>query len=148
MKWWLQRNYAKGTCRQACRSCHWTIAWKVRKEYWGYVSDENISIEDSIREKYKGIRPAPGYPACPEHSEKGTLFELLNASEATGVSLTENYAMYPAASVSGFYFSHPDSQYFNVGKLLPDQIEDYAKRKNMSIEHIKNYYQWIFDFSQ
>jgi len=114
---------------------------KVRKEYWGYVSDENISIEDSIREKYKGIRPAPGYPACPEHSEKGTLFELLNASEATGVSLTENYAMYPAASVSGFYFSHPDSQYFNVGKLLPDQIEDYAKRKNMSIEHIKNYYQ-------
>ena len=110
---------------------------KVRKEYWGYVSDENISIEDSIREKYKGIRPAPGYPACPEHSEKGTLFELLNASEATGVSLTENYAMYPAASVSGFYFSHPDSQYFNVGKLLPDQIEDYAKRKNMSIEHIK-----------
>lgn len=110
---------------------------KVRKEYWGYAANEDISIEDSIREKYQGIRPAPGYPACPEHSEKEVLFKLLNAKELTGVSLTENYAMYPAASVSGFYFSHPDSQYFNVGKLLPDQIEDYANRKNMSIEQIK-----------
>jgi len=110
---------------------------KVRKDYWGYAVAEDISIEDSIRERYQGIRPAPGYPACPEHSEKATLFELLNAKEVTGVSLTENYAMYPAPSVSGYYFSHPDSQYFNVGKLLPDQIEDYAKRKNMSIEQIK-----------
>lgn len=110
---------------------------KVRNEYWAYAAGENISIEDSIREKYKGIRPAPGYPACPEHSEKDTLFKLLNAHVATGVSLTENFAMYPAASVSGFYFSHPDSQYFNLGKLLPDQIQDYAKRKNMSTEQIK-----------
>ena len=110
---------------------------KVRKEYWGYSANENISVEDSIRERYQGIRPAPGYPACPEHSEKETLFKLLNAEEATGVSLTENYAMYPAASVSGYYFSHPDSQYFNVGKLSSDQIEDYATRKNMSIEQIK-----------
>ena len=110
---------------------------KVRKDYWGYAVNENITIEDSIREKYQGIRPAPGYPACPEHSEKETLFKLLNAEEVSGVSLTENYAMYPAASVSGYYFSHPDSQYFNVGNLLPDQIKDYAKRKNMSIEKIK-----------
>lgn len=110
---------------------------KVRKDYWGYASKEDISIEDSIREKYQGIRPAPGYPACPEHSEKAILFKLLNAEEVTGVSLTENYAMYPAASVSGYYFSHPDSQYFNVGKLLPDQIEDYAARKNISTEQIK-----------
>lgn len=110
---------------------------KVRKNYWGYAADENIEVEDKLREKYQGIRPAPGYPACPEHSEKATLFKLLNAEEATGVSLTENYAMYPAASVSGYYFSHPDSQYFNVGKLLPDQIKDYAARKNMSIEQLK-----------
>ena len=110
---------------------------KVRKYHWGYAAGENIAIEDKLREKYQGIRPAPGYPACPEHSEKKTLFKLLNAEETTGVSLTENYAMYPAASVSGYYFSHPDSQYFNVGKLLPDQIEDYAARKNMSIEQIK-----------
>lgn len=110
---------------------------KVRKNYWGYSADENIEVEDKLREKYQGIRPAPGYPACPEHSEKATLFKLLNAEEATGVSLTENYAMYPAASVSGYYFSHPDSQYFNVGKLLPDQIKDYAARKNMSIEQLK-----------
>ena len=110
---------------------------KVRKDYWGYAADENIEVEDKLREKYQGIRPAPGYPACPDHSEKATLFKLLNAEEATGVSLTENYAMYPAASVSGYYFSHPDSQYFNVGKLLPDQIKDDAARKNMSIEQLK-----------
>ncbi|MAE08138.1 MAG: methionine synthase [Bacteroidetes bacterium] len=110
---------------------------KVRKEYWGYAPNENFEVKDKLREKYRGIRPAPGYPACPEHSEKKSLFNLLNAEEATGVSLTENYAMYPAASVSGYYFSHPNSQYFNVGKLLLDQIEDYAARKNMSIEQIK-----------
>ncbi len=110
---------------------------KVRMEYWGYAHNENIEVLDKLREKYQGIRPAPGYPACPEHSEKKTLFNLLNAEEATGVTLTENYAMYPAASVSGYYFSHPNSQYFNVGKLLPDQIEDYAARKNMSTEQIK-----------
>lgn len=110
---------------------------KVRKEYWEYAADENIDIENMLMGKYWGIRPAPGYPACPEHSEKATLFKLLNAEKDIGVILTENYAMYPAASVSGYYFSHPDSQYFNVGKLLPDQIQDYAARKNMRIETIK-----------
>ncbi|MFK5856285.1 MAG: methionine synthase [Bacteroidota bacterium] len=110
---------------------------KVRKEYWGYSPNESIVMADKLREKYQGIRPAPGYPACPEHSEKATLFNLFNAEETTGVSLTENYAMYPAASVSGYYFSHPDSQYFNVGKLLPDQVEDYSARKKMSVEQIK-----------
>ena len=110
---------------------------KVRKEYWAYAPDENIKIEEKLREKYQGIRPAPGYPACPEHSEKEVLFTLLNAEEATGVTLTDNFAMYPAASVSGFYFTHPDSQYFNVGKLMPDQIQDYASRKNISIEQVK-----------
>ena len=110
---------------------------KVRKEYWAYAPDENIKIEEKLREKYQGIRPAPGYPACPEHSEKEVLFTLLNAEEATGVTLTDNFAMYPAASVSGFYFTHPNSQYFNVGKLMPDQIQDYASRKNISIEQVK-----------
>ncbi len=110
---------------------------KVRREYWGYVPNEDISIYESIREKYQGIRPAPGYPACPEHSEKATLFKLLDAEKSIGVSLTENFAMYPAATVSGYYFSHPKSQYFSVGKLLPDQIKDYATRKNMDVNQIK-----------
>ncbi len=110
---------------------------KVRKEYWGYAKDENLSIEETIREKYQGIRPAPGYPACPDHSEKGTLFELLDAKNATGVSLTENFAMYPAASVSGYYFANPHSQYFNVGKLNDDQIVDYSSRKGISTGEVK-----------
>lgn len=110
---------------------------KVRKESWGYAANENISIQDKLREKYQGIRPAPGYPACPEHSEKETIFRLLDAQKITGVSLTDNFAMYPAASVSGFYFSHPDSQYFNVGKIQSDQIMDYATRKNISDKKVK-----------
>jgi 5-methyltetrahydrofolate--homocysteine methyltransferase len=92
-----------------------------------------LDINELLKEKYQGIRPAPGYPACPEHSEKRKLFDLLEAEKHTGVSLTENYAMYPAAAVSGFYFAHPDSQYFNVGKISKDQIEDYSKRIKMSI---------------
>ena len=110
---------------------------KVRKEYWGYAADEQLEISEILREKYRGIRPAPGYPACPEHSEKRTLFNVLKAEEKIGVKLTENFAMYPAASVSGYYFAHPDAQYFQVGKLLPDQVEDYAKRKNLSVEEVK-----------
>lgn len=109
---------------------------KVRKEYWGYAKNETLELNDVLREKYRGIRPAPGYPACPEHSEKRKLFDLLGVEENIGVKLTENYAMYPAASVSGYYFAHPDAQYFNVGKLLPDQLEDYAERKNMSLSEL------------
>ena len=110
---------------------------KVRKDYWGYAVDENLSVEETIREKYQGIRPAPGYPACPDHSEKAILFDVLDAKNATGVSLTDNFAMYPAASVSGYYFTHPDSQYFNVGKLNPDQITDYSNRKKTSESKVK-----------
>jgi 5-methyltetrahydrofolate--homocysteine methyltransferase len=109
----------------------------VRKEIWGYAPDEQMEIKEILREKYRGIRPAPGYPACPEHSEKETIFELLDVKAKTGISLTENYAMAPAASVCGYYFAHPDAQYFNVGGLLPDQLDDYAKRKNLSIESVK-----------
>jgi len=110
---------------------------KVRKEYWGYAKYENLSVEDILREKYRGIRPAPGYPACPDHSEKQKIFDLLDAEQKIGVKLTENYAMYPAASVSGYYFAHPQAQYFNLGKLLPDQLEDYARRKGVTIEFLR-----------
>ncbi|MBZ0244941.1 MAG: methionine synthase [Cyclobacteriaceae bacterium] len=111
---------------------------KVRKEYWGYAVTESLSDEELIKEKYVGIRPAPGYPACPEHTEKGTLFGLLDA-EKIGMKLTESFAMYPAAAVSGFYFSHPDSKYFGLGKINKDQIEDYAKRKNMTVEETERW---------
>ncbi|RZK47735.1 MAG: methionine synthase, partial [Pedobacter sp.] len=111
----------------------------VRKDYWGYAKEEKLSNEDLIKEQYAGIRPAPGYPACPEHTEKGTLFALLNTEEEIGLRLTESYAMYPTAAVSGFYFSHPESRYFGLGKITKDQIEDYAVRKNMSIEEVERW---------
>jgi 5-methyltetrahydrofolate--homocysteine methyltransferase len=110
---------------------------KVRKELWGYAPDENLSKEEIWKMKYEGIRPALGYPACPEHSEKQELFRLLEATDRTGISLTENFAMYPTASVSGQYFAHPDSFYFGVGKISRDQVEDYARRKEMSVEEVE-----------
>ena len=106
----------------------------VRTEYWGYAKDEHLSAEDLIKEEYAGIRPAPGYPACPDHTEKETLFELLGAEEKIGIKLTESFAMYPTAAVSGFYFAHPQSRYFGLGKITKDQVEEYALRKNMSLE--------------
>ena len=102
---------------------------RVRREFWGYAQDEALSNEDMIAEKYRGIRPAQGYPACPEHTEKGPLFELLQAPENAGITITESFAMLPTAAVSGFYFAHPDSTYFALGKIGRDQVEDYAKRK-------------------
>ena len=107
---------------------------KVRKELWGYGSTEKISKEDLIKESYKGIRPAPGYPACPDHTEKWTLFKLLNAEKNTEIKLTESLAMIPTAAVSGFYFGHPQSKYFGLGKIQKDQMEDYAQRKKMSLD--------------
>ena len=112
---------------------------RVRKEYWSYAVEESLSNEELIKEQYTGIRPAPGYPACPEHTEKHILFDLLNAEKATGIRLTENFAMYPTAAVSGFYFSHPESRYFGLGKINKDQVLDYAKRKNMSIEEAERW---------
>ncbi|EIC29610.1 MULTISPECIES: methionine synthase [Methylomicrobium] len=106
----------------------------VRTDYWGYAKDEKLSNEQLIEEAYRGIRPAPGYPACPDHTEKARLFELLNVTESTGITLTESYAMYPAAAVSGWYFAHPEAQYFNVGKINRDQLQDYAKRKGIAEE--------------
>jgi 5-methyltetrahydrofolate--homocysteine methyltransferase len=111
----------------------------VRKDYWGYAKEEHLTNEDLIKEEYAGIRPAPGYPACPEHTEKGTLFTLLDAEEKIGLHLTESYAMHPTAAVSGFYFAHPESRYFGLGKITKDQIEDYAVRKEMSIDEVERW---------
>jgi 5-methyltetrahydrofolate--homocysteine methyltransferase len=108
----------------------------TRTTFWGYVKEETLSNEELIKENYQGIRPAPGYPACPDHTEKYKLFELLGGEEATGIHLTESLAMYPASSVCGWYFSHPQSQYFGVGKIQPDQFEDYVQRKGMSKEEL------------
>ena len=108
---------------------------RVRSEFWGYARDEDLSVEDIIAEKYQGIRPAPGYPACPEHSEKETLFRLLSAEENAQMLLTDNFAMLPASSVSGWYFSHPQSQYFVLGRVSKTQVEDYARRKGISLAH-------------
>ncbi|KYN82564.1 methionine synthase [Vibrio cidicii] len=106
---------------------------RVRKEIWGYAPNENLSNEELIREKYQGIRPAPGYPACPEHTEKGALWELLNVEQTIGMSLTSSYAMWPGASVSGWYFSHPESRYFAIAQIQQDQVEDYAQRKGWDL---------------
>jgi len=111
----------------------------VRTEYWGFGKGEVLSNEEIIREKYVSIRPAPGYPACPDHTEKRKLFNLLDAEKETGIILTESYAMYPTAAVSGFYFAHPDSKYFAVGKISKDQVEDYAQRKGDSIDYIEKW---------
>jgi 5-methyltetrahydrofolate--homocysteine methyltransferase len=107
---------------------------RVRREYWGYATGEQLDTTQLIREDYQGIRPAPGYPACPEHSEKVVLFELLGATQSTGITLTDSYAMLPAAAVSGWYFSHPDARYFGVGKIDADQLADYAARKGWDAE--------------
>jgi 5-methyltetrahydrofolate--homocysteine methyltransferase len=112
---------------------------RVRTEFWGYDPEETLGNDSLIREEYQGIRPAPGYPACPDHTEKATLFELLSVESATGIQLTESFAMYPASSVSGWYFSHPSARYFNVGKIDRDQVADYALRKNRPLEEIERW---------
>ena len=119
---------------------------KVRTEYWGYAGDEKLSNEDLIKESYVGIRPAPGYPACPDHTEKYKLFKLLNATENAGIILTESLAMYPAASVCGWYFAHPESKYFGIGKIEKDQVEDYAKRKGMPVADIERWLRPVLEY--
>ena len=117
------------------------------REACGYGKTENLEMKDIIREKYRGVRPAPGYPACPDHTEKPTLFALLDATAATGITLTESNAMSPASSVSGFYFSHPESKYFAVGKLGRDQIEDYATRKKMPVAAVEKWLGPYLDYN-
>jgi 5-methyltetrahydrofolate--homocysteine methyltransferase len=119
---------------------------RVRREFWGYASGEALSNEELILEKYDGIRPAPGYPAQPDHTEKKTLFALLDAERAAGVRLTESYAMWPGASVSGLYFSHPESYYFGVGKIERDQVGDYAARKGMTVAEVERWLAPILNY--
>ena len=114
------------------------LHYRVRKELWGYAKDESLSKESLISEEYEGIRPAPGYPACPDHTEKQLLFDLLEAN-SVGITLTESYAMYPGAAVSGFYFANPASKYFGLGKIEKDQVEDYAGRKGMSVQEVEKW---------
>jgi 5-methyltetrahydrofolate--homocysteine methyltransferase len=119
--------------RFAEATAEWLHA-RVRKEFWGYAAEETLSCEDLVKEAYRGIRPAPGYPACPDHTVKGDVFKLLDATANTGMELTESFAMTPAAAVSGFYFAHPDAHYFAVSKIGRDQLEDWARRTGMTVE--------------
>ncbi len=112
---------------------------RLRREFWGYAPDENLTGEALIAERYRGIRPAPGYPACPDHTEKITLWTLMDAEAATGIALTENLAMHPAASVCGLYLAHPEAAYFDVGRLGRDQVKDYARRKGMAVEAVERW---------
>jgi 5-methyltetrahydrofolate--homocysteine methyltransferase len=112
---------------------------RVRKEFWGYAAEEDLSNEELIKEQYQGIRPAPGYPACPEHTEKATLWNLIIPDENIGLTLTESFAMVPTAAVCGWYFSHPESRYFGTGKIQKDQVEDYAKRKGMKLDEAERW---------
>jgi len=119
---------------------------RVRKEFWGYVKEEHLSNEQLIKEEYMGIRPAPGYPACPDHTEKRKLFALLDATKQTGIILTESLAMYPASSVSGWYFAHPESKYFGVGKIEKDQVVDYTDRKGMPLEEVERWLRPVLEY--
>jgi 5-methyltetrahydrofolate--homocysteine methyltransferase len=118
----------------------------VRRDFWAYAPDEAYSNEDLIREEYRGIRPAPGYPAQPDHTEKATLFELLQAERRVGVKLTESFAMWPGSSVSGLYLSHPEAYYFGVAKVERDQVEDYAARKGMPIHEVERWLAPILNY--
>ncbi|MCH9807511.1 MAG: methionine synthase [Alphaproteobacteria bacterium] len=119
---------------------------RVRREFWGYAADEKLSSEDLITEKYRGIRPAPGYPAQPDHTEKATLWRLLDVKNKAGIELTESYAMWPGSAVSGFYYSHPDSHYFGVGKIERDQVEDYAQRKGWTVEEAERWLSPVLNY--
>jgi 5-methyltetrahydrofolate--homocysteine methyltransferase len=120
---------------------------RVRSEFWGYAPGESLTPDDLILEKYRGIRPAPGYPAQPDHSEKTTLFRLLNAKQRIGVELTEGYSMWPGSSVSGLYFSHPDARYFGVAKVERDQVEDYARRKGMAVREVERWLGSVLNYT-
>ena len=112
---------------------------RVRREFWAYAEDEDLDNADLVKERYQGIRPAPGYPACPDHTEKATLFKLLEAEENAAIELTESFAMMPAASVSGLYLSHPDSRYFGIGRIGKDQAQDYARRKGLPLAEVEKW---------
>jgi 5-methyltetrahydrofolate--homocysteine methyltransferase len=122
------------------------LHWLVRADHWGYAAQEKLTAEDLIAEKYRGIRPAPGYPACPDHTEKADLFRLLDATANAAIELTDAYAMMPAASVSGYYIAHPDARYFAVGKIEKDQVADYAHRKGMDLAAMERWLAPILNY--
>jgi len=127
------RIMAKALCDRLAEAFAEAMHAKVRRELWGYAKDETLSTDDLILERYRGIRPAPGYPAQPDHTEKSTLWSLMDTEAKIGMTLTESYAMWPGSSVSGLYFAHPDSHYFGVGRIERDQVEDYARRKGWTV---------------
>ncbi|MFT4604066.1 MAG: 5-methyltetrahydrofolate--homocysteine methyltransferase, partial [Rhodothermales bacterium] len=134
-----QSILAKSIADRLAEACAEWLHGRVRKEFWGFAPDEDLSGDDLIAERFQGIRPAPGYPAQPDHTEKWTLWELLDAEQLTGITLTESLAMNPASSVCGLYFAHPDADYFNLGVLGKDQVLDYAKRKGMPAEQMERW---------
>jgi 5-methyltetrahydrofolate--homocysteine methyltransferase len=121
---------------------------RVRREFWGYAKDESLTSDELIAEAYEGIRPAPGYPAQPDHTEKATIWELLDVEKAVGIQLTESFAMWPGASVSGIYFAHPDSHYFGVGKIERDQVEDYARRKGWTVAEAERWLAPVLNYDR
>ena len=129
----------KALADRLAEACAEYMHARIRRELWGYVPDEALKNDALIAEQYHGIRPAPGYPACPDHTEKPTLWKLLDVENNIGIALTDSFAMYPAASVSGWYFGHPEAKYFQVGKLGPDQAEDYAQRKDSSLATVERW---------
>jgi 5-methyltetrahydrofolate--homocysteine methyltransferase len=138
----------KALADRLAEACAEYLHERVRREHWGYAPDEQLSNPDLIAEDYQGIRPAPGYPACPDHTEKATLWELLDVENKTGITLTESFAMLPTAAVSGFYFSHPESSYFAVGKVGRDQIEDYAARKGMAVQKVERWLASVLGYDE
>ncbi len=138
----------KALADRLAEACAEWLHERVRREYWGYAADEQLDSAGLIAENYSGIRPAPGYPACPDHTEKGTLWQLLDVEKNTGITLTESYAMLPTAAVSGWYFSHPDASYFSVGKVGRDQIEDYARRKGEPVATAERWLASILGYDQ
>jgi len=136
----------KALCDRLAEAFAEHLHQRVRREFWGYAPNETATGEDLIAERYAGIRPAPGYPAQPDHTEKATLFRILDATAETDIELTQSFAMHPASSVSGIYFSHPDSVYFGVGKIEKDQVEDYARRKDMSVEDVERWLAPILNY--
>jgi 5-methyltetrahydrofolate--homocysteine methyltransferase len=121
---------------------------RVRREFWGYAPSEKLSAAAMIAEEYRGVRPAPGYPAQPDHTEKGTIFRLLDAEAKAGIKLTESFAMWPGSAVSGLYFAHPESHYFGVGKVERDQVEDYAARKGWAIEEAERWLAPVLNYDR
>jgi 5-methyltetrahydrofolate--homocysteine methyltransferase len=140
------RIILKALCDRLAEALAERMHERVRKEFWGYVKGERLTNDELIAEKYVGIRPAPGYPAQPDHTEKATLWRLMDVQREAGIQITESFAMWPGASVSGLYFSHPDSHYFGVGRIERDQVDDYAQRKGWSVEETERWLASVLNY--